>query len=235
MHNNLHVQMGLNLNGDLAVGSYMYRRVGPSITAYKSYGDNDKRKEGSFVTEITFSDGNTIKFALEDNGNEAGSQGWKTAFPGNVKYYDRSNESFQFQLPRANIYVLRYAEVLLNYAEAENELNGPADAFEAINKVRERAGLSALSGLNKQQMADLIYRERGWEFIGEAQLYFDELRTNRIGANIKKHWEDSKDIYLYKGWKLEFVPDKNFLWKIPQGDLDSNPALTQNPDNVSAG
>jgi hypothetical protein len=235
MHNNLHVQMGLNLNGDPAVGSYMYRRVGPSITAYKSYSDNDKRKEDTFLTEITLSNGGTIKFVIEDNGNEAGSQGWKTAFPGNSKYYDRSGESFQLQLPRANIYVLRYSEVLLNYAEAENELNGPGGAYEAINKVRERAGLDALSGLTSQQMSDSIYRERGWEFIGEAQLYFDELRTNRIGENLKKHWEDSRDIYLYKGWQLEFVPDKNFLWKIPQGDLDSNPALVQNPDNVSAG
>jgi hypothetical protein len=234
MHNNLHVQMGLNLNGDPAVGSYMYRRVGPSIVAYKSYSDNDERKEGTFLTKLTLSSG-AIEFVLEDNGNEAGSKGWKTAFPGNIKYYDRSDESFQLTLPRANIYVLRYAEVLLNYAEAENELNGPGGAYEAINEVRERAGLDPLSGLTQQQMSDLIYRERGWEFIGEAQLYFDELRTDRIGANLKKHWEESKDIYLYKGWALEFVPNKNFLWKIPQNDLDSNPALEQNPDNVSAG
>ncbi|MDR3219322.1 MAG: RagB/SusD family nutrient uptake outer membrane protein [Dysgonamonadaceae bacterium] len=233
MHNNLHVQMGLNLNGDQAIGSYMYRRVGPSIAAYKSYSDQDKRKEGTFLTEIKFSNG-TISFVLEDNGSETGSKGWKAAFPGNIKYYDRSEESFNLQLPRANIYVLRYAEVLLNYAEAENELNGSDGAYSAVNAVRNRAGLANLTtGLSQSQMADAIYRERGWEFIGEAQLYFDELRTDRISANLIKHWEDSKDIYLYKGWNLEFVPDKNFLWKIPQGDIDSNSALVQNPDNVS--
>ena len=33
--------------------------------------------------------------------------------------------------------------------------------------------------------------------------------------------------------ELHFVPQKTFLWKIPKGDLDSNPALEQNPDNVS--
>ena len=33
--------------------------------------------------------------------------------------------------------------------------------------------------------------------------------------------------------KLQFVPQKTFLWKIPQTSLDSNPALEQNPDNIS--
>jgi len=237
LYNNLHVQMGLNLNGDPANGSYMYRRVGVSLYHYKSYSDDDKRKEGTFVTKLTFANGTTIEFVLEDNGSETGSKGWKTAFPGNIKYYDRSDESFQLQLPRANIYILRYAEVLLNYAEALNEQSSSpsAEAYNAINEVRARAGLAPLSGLTKQEFADAVYRERGWEFVGEAQLYFDELRTDRIGANIKKEWEESKDVYLYKNWKLEFVPGKNFLWKIPQTDLDSSKgALEQNPDNVSA-
>ena len=39
------------------------------------------------------------------------------------------------------------------------------------------------------------------------------------------------DIIIVK--KLQFVPQKTFLWKIPQTSLDSNPALEQNPDNVS--
>lgn len=37
----------------------------------------------------------------------------------------------------------------------------------------------------------------------------------------------------YNCQKLQFVPQKTFLWKIPQTSLDSNPALEQNPDNVS--
>jgi hypothetical protein len=130
---------------------------------------------------------------------------------------------------------LRYADVLLNYAEAENELNGAtADAYEKINMVRSRANLADLTdGLSPEAFSDSIYRERSWEFVGEVQMYFDAIRTDRIGENVKNHvaWGVENEINMYT--PLEFVPSKEFLWKIPQYDLDSNPALSQNPDNVS--
>jgi len=131
---------------------------------------------------------------------------------------------------------MRYADVLLNYAEAENQLNGPTgEALSKFNAVRNRSNLASLSGMSKQELDDFIFRERGWEFIGEAQLYFDELRTDRLGKNVKANFEASlaQGIYMYKGYKLDFIPKKTFLWKIPTYDLDSNPALVQNPDNIS--
>ncbi len=241
LYNNLHVMFGVNIT-EKTLGCYMYRRFGPSIPFYLSYSDEDARKEGSFLTTIyvTNSDGDTTS-VLVYNPDELGyypkASGWKTASPGIIKYYDRTAESASLKQPRADIYVLRYAEVLLNYSEAENALNGvTSDALDGINEVRERAGLDDLpSSLTKEQLADSIYRERGWEFIGETKLYFDELRTNRIGENVKAMFNECKDlgIYMYKGYSLDFVPDKNFLWKIPQYDLDSNSALEQNPDNVS--
>jgi hypothetical protein len=239
LYNYMHVAFGVNIT-ETTLGCYMYRRVGPSISAYNSYSDQDERKEGTFLTKIyvTNSDGDTtsvLTYNPDDLGAYPGTNGWKTASPGNIKYYDRTAESASLKLPRANFYVMRYAEVLLNYAEAENELNGPTSgALDRINAVRNRSGLPDLaSGLTQEQLADSIYRERGWEFIGEGKLYFDELRTDRIGENVKKHVDDgvAKGIYMYQD--LEFVPGKNFLWKIPQYDLDSNPALEQNPDNVS--
>lgn len=239
LSNSMHIYYGVNIT-ESSLGCYMYRRMGPSISAYKSYSDQDARKEGTFLTEIhvTNSDGeitDTLTFNPDDLGAYPGTNGWKTASPGNIKYYDRTPESASLKLPRANFYIMRYAEVLLNYAEAENELNGPtSEALNYINKVRNRAGLPNLtSGLTQVQLSDSIYRERGWEFIGEGKLYFDELRTDRIGENVKKHADEgvAQGIYMYQ--ELEFVPSKNFLWKIPQYDLDSNPALEQNDDNVS--
>ena len=41
----------------------------------------------------------------------------------------------------------------------------------------------------------------------------------------------AEGMYLFQ--ELQFVPQKSFLWKIPQSDVDSNPALEQNPDNLS--
>ena len=70
--------------------------------------------------------------------------------------------------------------------------------------------------------------------IGEAKLYYDELRTDRLGKRLKEFMKRGVAEGMYLFQELQFVPQKNFLWKIPQGDLDSNPALEQNPDNISA-
>jgi hypothetical protein len=229
----LHRDCGINLT-DPSLGQYQWHRFGPSISAYQSYNNADARKEASFLTVVYKASGDTITFVPEDKGVYPGSKGWTTATPGNIKYMDRTEESYTLKKAGANVYVMRYSDVLLNYAEAENELNGPtSEAYSAINAVRNRVNLPDLpTGLTKEQLADSIYRERGWEFIGEAQLYFDGLRTDRIGNNVKTHVEAgvAQGIFLYQ--PLEFVPTKNFIWKIPQYDLDSNPALIQNPDNT---
>lgn len=88
-------------------------------------------------------------------------------------------------------------------------------------------------GLSKEAFDEVIYQERSWELLGEGQLYFDELRTNRLGKNVYEHVRKYFDLGYYLYDKLQFVPQQSFLWKIPQTSLDSNPALEQNPDNIS--
>lgn len=241
-YNNNHVMFGVNIT-EYTLGCYMYRRFGPSIQHYLSYSDDDARKEGSFLTEFNATEkGNpsnileTIVFVPEDKGFYPGSKGWKTASPGNLKFYDRTDASATLKKPKANAYAIRYADVLLDYAEAENELNGPGAAYSYINEVRNRSNLNDLPlNLTQDQFADAIYKERGWEFVGEGLLFFDELRTDRIGENVKNHvqWGNDQNIYMYVNTPLEFVPSKDFLFKIPQYDFDSNPALEQNPNNIS--
>lgn len=232
--NLMHIYTGASLPGDPNVGCVQYSRVGPTITAYNSYEEGDLRKEYTFLSEITLAnDGRHLQWVEEDKGKTPGSKGWLVATPGNIKYWDRSTPSYSNELPAANMAILRYAEVLLNFAEAENEVNGPTTkAMDAINEVRGRANLLPLSGLSKTELSDAIYRERGWEFIGEGQLLYDGLRTNRIGdaveAEIKYGLEH--ELYLYTG-PLRYKPNKKFLMKIPLSDLDSNPELEQNPDN----
>lgn len=233
---------GVNIT-EFTLGCYMYRRFGPSIQHYLSYSDDDARKEGTFLTQFNATEkGNpsnileNIVFVPEDKGFYPGSRGWKTASPGNVKFYDRTEESAILKKPKANSYVIRFADVLLDYAEAENELNGPGNAYEYLNKVHKRSLPDDLpTGMSPQEFSDAIYRERGWEFVGEGLLYFDELRTDRIGENVKNHvkWGNDEGIYMYVDTPLEFIPSKNFLFKIPQYDFDSNPALEQNPNNIS--
>ena len=99
--------------------------------------------------------------------------------------------------------------------------------------VHQRAGLPVLSLTTKSAIDDAIFQERGWEFIGEGKMYFDELRTNRLGKNVYEFINKGVVEGMNYFRKLNFVPQKSFLWKIPKSDLDSNPALVQNPDNVT--
>lgn len=80
--------------------------------------------------------------------------------------------------------VIRFAEVLLTYAEAK-AMSGSADdsAYAAINTVRTRAGLPNLTpGLGQTEFRDAVIAERGWEFAGgePASRWFDLIRTETV-------------------------------------------------------
>jgi hypothetical protein len=88
--------------------------------------------------------------------------------------------------------ILRYADVLLMYAEAENELNGPtASAYNAINQVRRRGYGKAittpdaavdLAGLDKTGFFKALVRERSLELGGEGQRKYDLIRWNLLAT-----------------------------------------------------
>ncbi|MEO5593148.1 MAG: RagB/SusD family nutrient uptake outer membrane protein [Chitinophagaceae bacterium] len=90
--------------------------------------------------------------------------------------------------------ILRYADVLLMFAEAENEINGPtAVAYNAINQVRRRGYGKPLtvpdavvdySGLTKPSFFDAIVKERSLELGGEGGRKFDLLRWNLLASKI---------------------------------------------------
>jgi hypothetical protein len=121
-----------------------------------------------------------------------------------------------------DFYFYRYADVLLIFAEAENKLNGPtADAYEAINKVRRRGygvNLNAPSavadlpaGLSQTEFDDLVFRDRGYEFMAECKRWFDLVRTNRAATYIGAVNNTRKP-----------VPTA-FLFPLPDVELQNNP------------
>ncbi|MBL7737394.1 MAG: RagB/SusD family nutrient uptake outer membrane protein [Chitinophagaceae bacterium] len=70
--------------------------------------------------------------------------------------------------------VLRYADVLLMYADALNQSDRTGDAYPYVNQVRNRAGLASLpSGYTKEQMNSALAQERQWEFLVEGDRWFD--------------------------------------------------------------
>ncbi len=118
-----------------------------------------------------------------------------------------------------NFPVLRYADVLLMYAEALNEDQGPTNAaYAAINQVRRRAHVPDITpGLSQAAFRDAVYQERRFEFVQEGQRWFDLVRTGRLVAAVKKIKAKSA------------VSEKNNLFPIPQAEIDVNPKVTQNP------
>lgn len=89
--------------------------------------------------------------------------------------------------------IIRYSDVLLMYAEAENELNGPtASAYNAINMVRRRGygkpvntvdvTVDIPSGLSKADFFKYLIRERSLELAGEGVRKFDLIRWNLLGT-----------------------------------------------------
>jgi hypothetical protein len=117
----------------------------------------------------------------------------------------------------------RYAEVLLIYAEAENEVNGPtANAYQALNSVRERAfgnDSGNLSGLSKDEFREAVLKERSLELCFEGIRWTDMLRTRK---------SRSGSIYDYKNDGNISPTETNLLFPIPASELLANKNLVQN-------
>ncbi len=132
----------------------------------------------------------------------------------------------QINSPRTNhgenYIVFRLADVYLMAAEAENELNGPANAYQYINTVRERAfdPVQPLAGLSQQQFREAIYDERKWELAGEGHRRMDLIRWGILFEALQNTRHCAYD------------PVGNFqphhvLFPIPAEEIELNPNLLE--------
>ncbi len=124
----------------------------------------------------------------------------------------------------SNFTVMRYAEVLLIYAEALNEISGPtAEAYSAVNQVRARARngnadvLPDLQGLTKEEFREAVLNERRHEFVNEGIRWYDLVRTGHLVEFVKEAKGENAN-----------PQDFNYVFPIPQRELDNNHNLTQN-------
>ncbi|WP_158837346.1 RagB/SusD family nutrient uptake outer membrane protein [Polaribacter sp. L3A8] len=123
-----------------------------------------------------------------------------------------------------NRMVFRLADVYLMAAESENELNGPGNAYQYINKIRERAFVtkveSELKGLSQQSFREAIYDERKWELAGEANRRYDLIRWG-ILLDVVQNLE-------YRFWKPnENIKPYHVKLPIPLQELQLNPTLLE--------
>lgn len=173
------------------------------------------RKDATFHTQFVDKQGNpTITF-----------ENSSTKHPYIAKYRDGalpwlSSYQHLFMTGR-DICYLRYAEILLTYAEAQTMAEGTpnTDSYEAVNRVRNRAGLDDLTeGLNKMAFRDSVVAERGWELAAEYSRWFDLIRTEKVEemAALK----DPLDL------EIKGTVDKSIYHApIPYGEVLLNPNL----------
>jgi hypothetical protein len=221
-----------------AEGSALFNPANP-------YTSRDNRFYSSIIYDGSVWRGTKIytRLGIPNNANEINITG-RTGNCGRTGYFTKKQQdstiySTSSRLDGLNYIVYRYAEVLLNYAEAQNELSGPdVSVYDAVNAVRSRAGQPALpAGLDQDGMRQRIRRERRVEFALEGKYFYDIMR-----------WRTAETVFSQpiKGMKITsvggvltytkinvrtvtFDPSKNYLQPIPQYALDQNSKLVQNP------
>lgn len=172
----------------------------PHASAYGLYTALDKRRDVTFFTSLVSpTTGRTVTFP-----------------PRFFKYFDPATITNPTESAK-NIPVIRFAEILLIYAEALNEdqASPSTEAYAAINRVRRRAGLANLVNLDQNTFREAVYQERRLELMFEFQRWFDLVRTKRMVAALQAAGKTN-------------AAEKHYLYPIPQRERDLNPKLTQN-------
>lgn len=148
----------------------------------------------------------------------------------------------QFGLNGSNrcLPLMRYAEVLLNFAEASNEAFGPSqNVYDAVQAVRLRAGLRPYqlpTGLDQAGMRAAIQNERRIEFAFEGLRFFDVRRWMIADStqNLEMHGMEvdrssSGTTYTVFPVRKHNFTDAMYLWPLPLTEIAKSPELEQNP------
>ena len=154
--------------------------------------------------------------------------GFELSFP----YYRKNWNLDQTTSPRTNhpenYIVFRLADFYLMAAEAENELNGPDNAYAYVNRVRERAFEPdrPWSGMTQEEFRRALYDERKWELATEGHRKMDLIRwgilIETVKATVHRPWNNPGDN----------IQPKHVLLPIPLEEIQLNPnLLDSDPSN----
>lgn len=166
------------------------------------------RKDGTFLTSVD-KDGTIIQW-----------QNFELKHPYYRKFWIQNGNPNNY-FSKNPIIMMRYAEVLLIFAEAKARVGNPdSEAYNAVNAVRQRAGLGNLpGGLGSEDFINAVVQERAWEFAAEWHRWFDLVRTETVGtANANRH---ANEIPLVGNP----ADQSKWLMPVPAGDASINPNL----------
>jgi starch-binding outer membrane protein, SusD/RagB family len=224
---------------NLNYGNSLAQFFGPSGIGW-SDGEAQRWLIGEFEEEPTASGGRdprlaaSLLFDYTDEGGPDATDIYGQTFterygPDNTRVWFRKFQNdhwkdFEGYNSPNNWRYIRYADVLLMFAEALNATGSTTQAYQHVDRVRERAGLEKLSvampGLNQQQFLEQLKHERITELTGEGHRWNDLARWGDLGPELAPHDPVFAD----------FVVGKHELIPIPQLEIDFNPLLEQNPN-----
>jgi hypothetical protein len=161
------------------------------------------------------------------------------------KYLDPTADNMTwFMYSTTDYLIFRYAEVLLNYAEAEFELGQSGEALNAVNQIRDRAGVAEYTSIDM----DKIRHERWIELCFEDHRYWDlrrwhtaetELNGPHLGINYLLDWESYKNgsprfwieikEHVDDDVNTPTFPANNYYMPIGSGTIAKNPNIVENP------
>ena len=124
-----------------------------------------------------------------------------------------------------NFPLIRYADILLMYAECLNELGQTADAAKYVNMIRSRVGMPDVTATSKDEMFKAIKHEREVEMAGEGHSYMD---YKRWGLLESLNGVPEMDIIGAATFYKHVTAARDYLFPIPNDEIVKNPALTQN-------
>jgi len=137
------------------------------------------------------------------------------------KYQNWRDNNEGIFISEINEKALRYADILLLYAETLTMQGRTAEAYPLVNRIRTRALLAELpAGYSQGQMMAEIEHQRMVEFFREGQRFYDLKRWGLLQQEIMNSDKVGKEF---------FNPQKNDYFPIPQNEINTNPNIEQNP------
>jgi hypothetical protein len=214
----------LYANSSNGGGSYIHMAVRPFDHGEGGWGDwqTDKR----FLAEFPAGDSNrlngTFYLTMLDGTNWANTD---YAEPYVAKWRNAGPKSGYFEGPPVSTLadgftpLIRYADILLVYAESANQAEGSpsAAAYAAINQVRARSGFAPLAGLSNADFDQAVLDERNWELAFEHNRWFDLCRRHMLQTVMQSWYPNST------------IDDHNYLLPKPTDQLAIMKGVSQNP------
>ncbi|KKM80755.1 hypothetical protein LCGC14_1336660 [marine sediment metagenome] len=139
-----------------------------------------------------------------------------------------------------NMILMRYADVLLMYAESKIELNEIDESvYDAINQIRERPTVempAITTGKTQEELRQMLRDERARELAFEGLRLFDinrwqigEVKAGLLEGMFYINASTGQWEVLDYGQVAQFNPNRDYCWPIPQKEMDINDVITQNP------